>query len=105
MAASDWVTIKVDGKGSPGSQPWAGVDPVVVSAQIIAGLQTIISRQTELTKDAAVISVCVIKAGVRSNIIPEEAEMTGTIRTLDTAMQNDIHARIRRTVTKIAQNA
>src|SRR5258708_1801546 len=105
MAASDWFTIKVKGKGSHGSQPWAGVDPIVVASQIIAGLQTIISRQTELTKDAAVISVCVIKAGVRSNIIPEEAEMTGTIRTLDTAMQNDIHERIRRTVTKIAESA
>src|SRR5882762_655643 len=105
MAASDWFTIKVHGKGSHGSQPWAGVDPVVVSAQIIEGLQTIISRQTELTKDAAVISVCVIKGGVRSNIIPEETEMTGTIRTLDTAMQNDIHERIRRTVTKIAESA
>lgn len=105
MAASDWFTIKVKGKGSHGSQPWAGVDPIVVSAQIIGGLQTIISRQTELTKDAAVISVCVIKAGIRPNIIPEEAEMTGTIRTLDTAMQNDIHERIRRTVTKIAESA
>jgi amidohydrolase len=105
MAASDWFTIKVKGKGSHGSQPWAGVDPIVICAQIIGGLQTIISRQTELTKDAAVISVCVIKAGVRSNIIPEDAEMTGTIRTLDTTMQNDIHERIRRTVTKIAESA
>jgi len=105
MAASDWFTIKVKGKGSHGSQPWGGIDPIVVSAQIIGGLQTIISRQTELTKDAAVISVCVIKGGVRSNIIPEEVEMTGTIRTLDTAMQNDIHERMRRTVTKIAESA
>lgn len=103
MAASDWFTIKVKGKGSHGSQPWAGVDPVVVSAQIIEGLQTIVSRQTELTKDAAVISVCVIKGGVRSNIIPEEVEMTGTIRTLDTGMQKDIHMRIYRTVSKIAE--
>jgi len=105
MAASDWFTIKVKGKGSHGSQPWGGIDPIVVSAQIIEGLQTIISRQTELTKDAAVISVCVIRSGVRSNIIPEEAEMTGTIRTLDTAMQNEIHERMRRTVTKIAESA
>ena len=105
MAASDWFTIKVKGKGSHGSQPWGGIDPIVVSAQIIEGLQTIISRQTELTKDAAVISVCVIKGGVRSNIIPEEAEMNGTIRTLDTAMQNEIHERMRRTVTKIAESA
>lgn len=105
MAASDWFTIKVHGKGSHGSQPWAGIDPVVVSAQIIEGLQTIVSRQTELTKDAAVISVCVIQGGVRSNIIPEEVDMTGTIRTLDTAMQNEIHERMRRTVTKIAESA
>ena len=105
MAASDWFTIKVHGKGSHGSMPWGGIDPVVVSAQIIEGLQTIISRQTELTKDAAVISVCVVQGGVRSNIIPETVEMTGTIRTLDTAMQRDIHERMRRTVTKIAESA
>jgi len=105
MAASDWFTIKVHGKGSHGSQPWAGVDPVVISAQIIEGLQTIISRQTELTKEAAVISVCVINGGVRSNIIPEEVEMTGTIRTLDTAMQRIIHERMYRTVTRIAESA
>jgi amidohydrolase len=105
MAASDWFTIKVHGKGSHGSMPWGGIDPVVLSAQIIEGLQTIVSRQTELTKDAAVISVCVINGGVRSNIIPETVEMTGTIRTLDTAMQRDIHERMHRTVTKIAESA
>src|SRR3984885_4277121 len=105
MAASDWFTIKVHGKGSHGSMPWGGIDPVVVSAQIIEGLQTIVSRQTELTKDAAVISVCVINGGVRSNIIPEEVVMTGTIRTLDTAMQREIHERMQRTVTKIAESA
>jgi amidohydrolase len=105
MAASDWFTIKVHGKGSHGSMPWGGIDPVVLSAQIIEGLQTIVSRQTELTKDAAVISVCVIQGGVRSNIIPETVEMTGTIRTLDTAMQRDIHERMQRTVTKIAESA
>ncbi|HEV9038240.1 MAG TPA: amidohydrolase [Puia sp.] len=105
MAASDWFTIRVHGKGSHGSQPWGGIDPIVISAQIIEGLQTIISRQTELTRDAAVISVCVINGGVRSNIIPEEVEMTGTIRTLDTGMQRDIHERMRRTVTRIAESA
>jgi len=105
MAASDWFTITVHGKGSHGSQPWAGVDPIVISAQIIEGLQTIISRQTELTRDAAVISVCVMQGGVRPNIIPETVEMTGTIRTLDTAMQRNIHERMVRTVTKIAESA
>ena len=104
MAASDWFTIKVKGKGSHGSQPWSGIDPVVVAAQIINGLQTIISRQTELTKNAAVISVCIINGGVRANIIPEEVEMTGTIRTLDTAMQSTIHQKIKTTASKIAES-
>lgn len=105
MAASDWFTIKVKGKQSHGSQPWLGVDPVVVSAQIISGLQTIVSRQTELTKNAAVISVCIINGGVRANIIPEEVEMTGTIRTLDKDMQKSIHERIKTTAEKIAESS
>ena len=105
MAASDWFTIKVKGKQSHGSQPWLGVDPVVVSAQIISGLQTIVSRQTELTKNAAVISVCIINGGVRANIIPEEVEMTGTIRTLDKDMQRHIHERIKTTAEKIAESS
>ncbi len=103
MAASDWFKIKVKGKQTHGSQPWAGIDPVVVSAQIINGLQTIISRQTELTKNAAVISVSVINGGVRSNIIPEEVTMLGTIRTLDTGMQRIIHEKIKLTASKIAE--
>jgi amidohydrolase len=103
MAASDWFTIKVKGKQTHGSQPWAGIDPVVVSAQIINGLQTIVSRQTELTKNAAVISVSTVHGGVRSNIIPEDITMTGTIRTLDTAMQNLIHQKMILTASKIAE--
>ncbi len=103
MAASDWFTIKVKGKQTHGSQPWGGIDPVVVSAQIINGLQTIVSRQTDLTKNAAVISVSTIHGGVRSNIIPEELIMTGTIRTLDTSMQNLIHEKIKLTASKIAE--
>lgn len=103
MAASDWFTIKVKGKQTHGSQPWLGIDPVVISAQIINGLQSIISRQTELTKNAAVISVSVIDGGVRANIIPEEVKMTGTIRTLDTGMQRIIHEKIKLTASKIAE--
>jgi amidohydrolase len=105
MAASDRFVITVKGKQTHGSQPWAGVDPITVSAQIIMGLQTIVSRQTELTKEAAVISVGKFTSGVRSNIIPEEAEMIGTIRTLDTTMQRIIHEKIRRTATNIAESA
>lgn len=105
MAASDWFSIKVKGKQAHGAAPWMGVDPIVVSAQIIMGLQTIVSRQSELTKEAAVISVGRIQAGVRENIIPEEAFMAGTIRTLDKDMQKKIHEKIKLTATKIAESA
>jgi amidohydrolase len=105
MAASDWFTIKVFGRQAHGSAPWKGVDPIVVSTQIISGLQTIISRQTELTKEAAVITVGRINAGIRENIIPENAEMAGTIRTFDPEMQKIIHEKIKLTATKIAESA
>ncbi len=103
MAAADRFTIKVKGKQTHGSRPWSGIDPITVSAQIILGLQTIISRQTELTNEAAVITVGKISGGVRNNIIPEECEMIGTIRTLDIRMQKDIHEKIIRTATNIAE--
>ena len=103
MAASDWFTIRVKGKQTHGSQPWAGIDPVAVSAQIINGLQTIVSRQTDLTKNPAVVTVSTINGGVRSNIIPEEVTMTGTIRTLDTGMQRIIHEKVKLTASKIAE--
>ncbi len=102
MASSDWFTITVKGKGAHGSTPWLGVDPIAVSAQIIQGLQMIVSRQSELTKAPVVITVGKISGGVRSNIIPEQCEFTGTIRTLDSKMQQDVWARIKQTVTNIA---
>jgi amidohydrolase len=102
MAAADRFVITVHGKQTHGSTPWTGVDPIVTSAKIIEGLQSIISRQTELTKAAAVISVGKIEAGVRNNIIPEKAEMIGTIRTLDTEMQTIIHEKIRHVAENIA---
>lgn len=105
MAASDWFTIKVKGKQAHGATPWMGIDPIAVSAQIINGLQNIISRQTDLTKEAAVISVGRIQSGIRENIIPEEATMAGTIRTLDSVMRKQIHSQIKLTVTKIAESA
>lgn len=104
MAASDWFTIKVKGKQSHGAAPWMGVDPIVIAAQIVNGLQTIVSRQTELTKEAAVITIGRFQAGVRENIIPEEAFMAGTIRTLDVDMQKKIHEKIKLTATKIAES-
>ncbi len=103
MASSDWFHIVVKGKGSHGSQPWKGVDPIQISAQIIEGLQTIVSRQSELTKAPVVITVGKIQGGVRSNIIPEECVMDGTIRTLDNAMQKEVHEKIKWTAMKIAE--
>ena len=105
MASSDWFTIKVNGKGSHGSQPWGGVDPIASAAQIIEGLQHIVSRQMNLITAPVVITVGTIKGGVRSNIIPETAELTGTIRTLDSKMQTEVHERIRNTVKNIAASS
>lgn len=103
MAAADWFSIKIRGKQSHGAQPWLGIDPVVIGAQIINGLQTIVSRQMELTKEPVVISTTIFKGGVRQNIIPEEVELAGTIRTLDKDMQKDVWERVRRTATNIAE--
>lgn len=104
MAAADRFVIKVKGKQTHGSTPWTGIDPIIVAAQIIQGLQFIVSRQTELTKEAAVISVGRIQGGVRNNIIPEEVEMEGTIRTLEIGMQDKLHTDIHRTATNIAES-
>jgi len=103
MAAAQSFTIKVKGKQSHGSQPWSGVDPILISAKIIDGLQTIISREAQLTNEAAVITVGKIKSGVRFNIIPEEAEMLGTIRTLDYGMKDLINRRMMEMVPDIAK--
>ena len=105
MAAVDRFVIKVKGKQTHGARPWDGVDPITSSAQIIQGLNNIISRQTKLTEEAAVISVGKIKGGLRYNIIPEEVELIGTIRTLDTEMQTLIHEKIKMTATAIAQSS
>jgi amidohydrolase len=102
MASSDWFTINIKGKQSHGSQPWKGVDPIVVGTEIINALQTIVSRQSELTKAPVVITVGKFHSGVRPNIIPEEAVLQGTIRTLDSKMQKETHERIRTIATSIA---
>lgn len=103
MASSDWFAITVNGKGSHGAQPWKGIDPIVISAQIITGLQTIVSRQSDLTKAPAIITVSRIDAGVRNNIIPETCTMRGTIRTLDKEMQKSIHEKLKIVATNIAE--
>jgi amidohydrolase len=103
MATADFFSIKVRGKSSHGSQPWLGIDPISVSAQIINGMQTIVSRESELTKAPVVITVGKIQGGVRNNIISEDCTMLGTIRTLDSAMQKDVHKKFIHTVKKIAE--
>jgi len=103
MAASQTYHINVKGKQSHGSTPWASVDPIVASVKIIDGLQTIISRESELTKEGAVITVGMINAGIRSNIIPESAKIIGTIRTLDYDMQSFINKRMKEMVPAIAK--
>jgi amidohydrolase len=102
LAAADVLRITVKGRQTHGSAPWTGVDPIVVSAQIVLGLQTIVSRQIKTIDEPAVLSIGSINGGNRFNIIPEQVEMTGTIRTFDEAMRDDIHERIRTTATSIA---
>ena len=103
MAAVDAVNIKVTGVGAHGATPWDSVDPIVVSGEIITGLQTIVSRQTDLTKAAAVITIGSLHGGIRRNIIPEVVTMEGTIRTFDPEMQKKVHEKIKLTATKIAE--
>ncbi|HEX3024481.1 MAG TPA: amidohydrolase [Chitinophagaceae bacterium] len=103
MASSDWFTVKIKGKQTHGSQPWGGIDPIVIAAQIIEAFQTIVSRQEDITKAPVVITVGKIAGGVRANIIPEELNMEGTIRTLDAKMQKDVHERMKITAQKIAE--
>lgn len=105
MAAVDGVNIRVIGKGAHGASPWDSVDPIVLSAEIITALQTIISRQVELTTAGAVLTIGTIHAGIRRNIIPEDAVMEGTLRTFDETMQKKIHEKIILTATKVAESA
>ncbi|MFY1988955.1 amidohydrolase [Achromobacter xylosoxidans] len=105
MAAADQFWIDVTGKQTHGARPWSGIDPIVVSSQIILGLQTIPSRQINSMLEPAVITVGAIHGGNRMNIVPDNVAMTGTIRTYDEGMKKDIHQRIERTATQIAQSA
>ena len=105
MAAGDDLKIVVQGRQTHGALPWNGVDPVVVAAQIVLGLQTIVSRQEDLTRAPLIITVGKISGGIRSNIIPDSVTLLGTIRTLDPAMRTDVVARVRRTAEQIAASA
>ncbi len=102
LAAVDSFNIKVHGKQTHGAYPWLGVDPIVVASQIVLALQTIPSRQLDVSLAPAVVTVGAIHGGVRNNIIPDDVEMIGTIRSLDEKMRSDIHQRIKRTAEEIA---
>jgi amidohydrolase len=105
MAAADALTIVVKGVQTHGAQPWHGVDPIIVSAQIMTALQMIPSRQLNVTTAPAVITIGAIHGGVRGNILPDQVEMKGTIRTFDTAMREDLLERVQRTARSVAESA
>lgn len=104
MAASDGLHILVSGVQTHGSAPWAGIDPIAASAQIINSLQTVVSRRVDISNAPAVVTIGSISGGNRGNIIPETVEMTGTIRTLDMTMREQVHERVRSTAEAAAQS-
>jgi len=105
MAASDGLNIVVRGRQTHGALPWGGVDPIVVASQIVMALQTIPSRQVDVTKAPAIVTVGVIQGGTARNIIPDSVIMQGTVRTFDEGMRADVKERIRRTAEEIARSA
>jgi amidohydrolase len=102
MAASNTLNIKVRGRQTHGANPWGGVDPIVVGSQIVLGLQTIVSRQVDITTAPAIVTVAIFEGGIRSNIIPDTVVMQGTIRTFDRAQRQAIFDRIATTAKQIA---
>jgi len=94
MASADNLKITIHGRQTHGAMPWAGVDPIVTAAQVVLGLQTIVSREMDLTREPAVVTLGTIRGGLRENIIPDSVEMRGTIRTFDEQMRDDIHDRV-----------
>jgi amidohydrolase len=102
MAAADWFDITVKGKGAHGSTPWNGIDPITIAAQMINAFQTIVSRQEDIVHSPVVISVGQFSAGVRENIIPDNAVLKGTIRTFSPKVQADVHERISKMAKSIA---
>ena len=103
MASADQFFISVRGRGGHGGRPWDGDDAILAAAQIVVGLQTIVSRQVNLTRSAAVITVGKIRGGTAGNIMPDTVEIQGTIRCFDGLEQLRIHERVRETAIKIAE--
>jgi len=103
MAAADSFKIVVKGKQTHGARPWLGIDPIVAAADIVTAAQTIVSRRMNLTVQPIVLSFGMIKGGIRSNIIPGQVEMIGTIRSFDPAMREQAFTELRRVATNIAE--
>jgi len=105
MASADDVEIVVTGKGSHGAFPWNGIDPIVVASQIVLGLQTIASRQMDISKAPVIVTIGKIEGGTRDNIIPDSVTMKGTLRALDPGMRKQLQERVKRTAEDIAHSA
>ncbi|TKR30094.1 amidohydrolase [Luteimonas gilva] len=102
MAASDRFELTVKGRQTHGSRPWSGVDPIVATAQIIDNAQTIVSRQMDISKQPVVLTFGAVKGGVRHNIIPDQVQTIGTIRTFDEGMRQDVFARLKNLAEHVA---
>jgi amidohydrolase len=105
MASADELRIKVTGRQGHAGYPWRAVDPVTTAAQVVLGVQTIVSRRTDLMKSPTVVSITTINGGSRFNIVPETVEMTGTIRTYDAQVRSGVHRDIRQVAENIAASA
>ncbi len=105
MASADRFHITVQGRQTHGAAPWLGVDPIVTSAQIVLGLQTVVSRGLDIAREPAVVTVGMIKGGVRENIIPDEVHLRGTIRSFDEGMRDEIHERVTTLAESVAQGS
>jgi amidohydrolase len=105
MAASNSYTVVVHGRQTHGAAPWNGVDPIVVSSQIVTGLQTIVSRQVDITAVPAIVTVGAIQGGVRNNIIPDSVVFIGTIRTFEQRQKQQVFDAVKRTAEQIAASA
>jgi amidohydrolase len=105
MASGDGFTIRITGKQTHGAVPWGGVDPIVVGAQIVMSLQTIVSRSVNITEAPAVVTIGAFNGGNRFNIVPETVELLGTVRAFNEDVRKDIHRRIRDIATKTAEAA
>ncbi len=103
MASAQRFDVIIRGQQTHGARPWAGVDPIVVGAQIVNALQTIVSRQVDITRAPAVVTVGSFHAGIRNNIVPDRAILSGTIRTFDPQTRSKIHERVHRIATAIGQ--